>query len=70
MQRQRWLRKYDVQDSDAEDLLQEVLLAVAKDISKFDHGGQPGALRGWMKAILVNRLRKFWRSRDRNPQMV
>ena len=63
-----WLRKYDVQDSDADDLVQEVLLAVAKDLDKFEHAGQPGAFRGWLKAILVNRLRKFWRSRDRRPQ--
>ncbi len=63
-----WLRRYDVQDSDANDLVQEVLLAVSKDLSKFDHGGQPGAFRGWLKAILINRLRKFWRSRDRRPQ--
>ncbi len=63
-----WLRRYDVQDSDAEDLVQEVLLAVSKDLCKFDHGGQRGAFRGWIKAILVNRLRKFWRSRDRRPQ--
>jgi len=63
-----WLRKYDVQDSDADDLTQEVLLAVSKDLRKFEHGGQPGAFRGWLKAILVNRLRKFWRSRDRRPQ--
>ncbi len=63
-----WLRKYDVQDSDADDLVQEVLLAVSKDLGKFDHAGQPGAFRGWLKAILVNRLRKFWRARDRRPQ--
>ena len=63
-----WLRKYDVQDSDADDLVQEVLLAVSKDLGKFEHGGQPGAFRGWLKAILVNRLRKFWRARDRRPQ--
>ena len=63
-----WLRKYEVQDSDAEDLTQEVLLAVSKDLSKFEHAGQPGAFRGWLKAILVNRLRKFWRARDRRPQ--
>jgi RNA polymerase sigma-70 factor (ECF subfamily) len=63
-----WLRKYDVQDSDADDLVQEVLLAVSKDLNKFDHGGQSGAFRAWLKAILVNRLRKFWRARDRSPQ--
>lgn len=63
-----WLRKYDVQDSDADDLVQEVLLAVSKDLAKFEHRGQPGDFRGWLKAILVNRLRKFWRARDRRPQ--
>ena len=62
-----WLRRYDVQDSDVNDLVQEVLLAVSKDLGKFEHAGQPGAFRGWLKAILVNRLRKFWRSRDRRP---
>jgi RNA polymerase sigma-70 factor (ECF subfamily) len=64
-----WLRKYDVQESDAEDLVQEVLLAVSKDVGRFEHAGQPGAFRGWLKAILVNRLRKFWRARDRSPQV-
>lgn len=63
-----WLRKYDVQDSDAEDLLQEVLLAVSKDLAKFEHQGQPGAFRGWLKGILVNRLRNFWRTRDRRRE--
>jgi DNA-directed RNA polymerase specialized sigma24 family protein len=54
-----WLRKYDVQDSDADDLVQEVLLAVSKDLDKFEHRGQPGAFRGWLKAILVN---KTWKA--------
>lgn len=63
-----WLRRYDVQDSDAQDLIQEVLLSVSKDLGSFDHPGQPGVFRGWLKAILINRLRKFWRSRDRRPQ--
>lgn len=63
-----WLRRYDMQDSDAHDLVQEVLLAVSKDIGTFEHRGQPGAFRGWLKAILINRLRKFWRARDRGPQ--
>jgi RNA polymerase sigma-70 factor (ECF subfamily) len=63
-----WLRRYDVQDSDANDLVQEVLLAVSKDLGKFEHRGQAGAFRGWLKAILINRLRKFWRAQNRRPQ--
>lgn len=63
-----WLRKYDVQETDTDDLLQEVLLAVSKDLNRFDHNGRTGVFRAWLKAILVNRLRKFWQSRDRRPQ--
>jgi len=63
----KWLLKYDVQVSDADDLTQEVLVAVAKDIEAFKHNGRDGAFRAWLKGILVNRLRNFWRSRDRRP---
>ncbi|XZE19878.1 RNA polymerase sigma factor [Pirellulaceae bacterium SH449] len=64
-----WLRRYDVQDCDAQDLVQEVLLSVSKELGSFDHPGIPGSFRGWLKVILLNRLRKFWRSRDRRPQV-
>ena len=63
-----WLRRYDVQDSDANDLVQEVLLAVSKELGTFEHRGQPGAFRGWLKAILINRLRKFWRATGPSPR--
>lgn len=63
-----WLRRYDVQDSDANDLVQEVLLTVSRELGTFEHCGKPGAFRGWLKAILINRLRKFWRARDRRPE--
>ena len=64
----QWLRKYDVQASDADDLIQEVLLAVSKDLKSFDHNGRPGAFRTWLRTILAHRLRNFWRSRGRRPQ--
>ena len=63
----KWLKQYDVQPTDADDLVQDVLLAVAGDVKKFDHQGNAGAFRAWLKTILVNRLRKFWRTRDRKP---
>lgn len=62
---QNWMRRYDVDMSDADDLLQEVLMAVAKDIASFEHNGRPGAFRAWLKRILINRLRDFWKSRGR-----
>ena len=46
-----WLRKYDVQASDADDLVQEVLMAILKDLKSFDHNGRPGAFRSWLRTI-------------------
>lgn len=64
----KWLLRYELQSNDADDVTQEVLLAISKDIEAFDHNGREGAFRAWMKGILVNRLRKFWHSRDRSPK--
>lgn len=63
-----WLKKYDVQSCDADDLTQEVLMSVCKSLNSFEHSGRPGAFRAWLKSILVNRLRNFWRTRNRKPQ--
>ena len=63
-----WLRKYDVQTSDADDLVQEVLMAVSKEPKSFDHSGRPGAFRSWLQTILTRRLRNFWRAQGRRPQ--
>ena len=60
-----WLRKYDVQVSDSDDLIQEVLIAVVKDLPKFKHNGRTGAFRAWLRSIMVNRLRSFWKTRER-----
>lgn len=61
----RWLNRYDVQDSDVEDLVQEVLLALTREIGGFQHNSHPGAFRRWLRTILVHRLKMFWRARDR-----
>ena len=44
----RWLLQYEVQASDADDLVQDVLLAVANGIKQFEHRGHVGAFRGWL----------------------
>ena len=63
----RWLRRYEIQDSDAEDITQEVMAALLNDLPKFRHNEQTGAFRSWLRRILVHRVRRFWRSRDRQP---
>ena len=63
-----WMRRYEVGDSDAADLIQEVLMAVAKDVAKFEHNGRRGAFRTWLKRILINRLRDFWKAQAKLPK--
>jgi RNA polymerase sigma-70 factor (ECF subfamily) len=66
-----WLRRYsDLTPADVDDLVQEVLLAVARDMPKFEHAGRPGAFRGWLRTVLVHRLKHFWRSRNRRPTAI
>ena len=60
-----WLDRYDVQAADADDVTQDVLVVVMRELPGFRHNQQPGAFRGWLKGILVNRLRNFWRARGR-----
>ena len=63
-----WMRKYAVPVADTDDLIQEVLLTVTRELPAFEHAGNPGAFRSWLRTILVNRLRYYWRSRDHRPQ--
>ena len=65
-----WLRQYEaLADVDVDDLVQDVLVTVSKEVSRFEPVG-PGAFRGWLRTILVNRLRHFWRMRQRRPAAV
>src|SRR6516165_2039995 len=60
----RWLRKQGIEHSDAEDLVQEVLMAVAGELTEFVHSGRPGAFRHWLRTIAVHRAQAFWRARN------
>jgi RNA polymerase sigma-70 factor (ECF subfamily) len=63
-----WLCHHDLQRSDVEDLVQEVLGAVVLELPNFEHNQRPGAFRSWLKMIAVHRLRYFWRTRQAQPQ--
>lgn len=63
----RWLLHQQVAASDADDLVQEVLLFVWETLPEFDHNGRKGAFRCWLRTALANRMRKLWTHRDRKP---
>jgi RNA polymerase sigma-70 factor (ECF subfamily) len=62
-----WLRRYALQPSDADDLVQEVLAVVVRELPHFEHNRRPGAFRRWLRTILVHRLRAFWKARQGHP---
>ena len=65
---QGWLRRHAVPTADADDLTQEVMAVVVRELPHFNHNQQRGAFRNWLRTITVNRLRVLWRSRQTRPQ--
>ena len=62
-----WLRRQGLQGPDADDLAQDVLAVLVRELPHFEHRG-PGAFRSWLRAITANRLRNFWRARLSRPE--
>lgn len=60
---QRWLRQFHIEGADAADLLQEVFATLVRCLPSFEHKGQPGAFRCWLRNILINHVRCFWNAR-------
>jgi RNA polymerase sigma-70 factor, ECF subfamily len=63
-----WLSYQGVPANELDDLVQEILLAVVKDLRSFSHSGRIGAFRGWLRAIAHNRACDFWKTRSRQQQ--
>lgn len=57
-----WLDRAGVPAHDRDDLSQEVLLVVVREVGSFDRRG-PGAFRGWLRTVLANRARDYFRGR-------
>ena len=62
-----WLTRHGVQPHDANDLVQEVLLALVRELPRFQYDPQRGSFRGWLRKMLVNRFRNFQRSARYRP---
>jgi RNA polymerase sigma-70 factor, ECF subfamily len=57
-----WLRRYQVLEQDADDLVQEILAVVVRKLPQFERQPHAGAFRRWLLGVTVNCLREFWRS--------
>ena len=61
-----WMTRAGVLASDVDDLVQEVLLVVFREIAGFERRGQ-GAFRAWLRTILANEVRDYLRGRKYRP---
>lgn len=62
-----WLNRQGVPARDLEDLSQDVLLSVVKHLPGFQHSGQRGAFRSWLRTIVCSRTADYWRAIDAGP---
>ena len=62
-----WLRRHGLQPQDLDDLVQEVMQVLVRELPQFRHDLRPGAFRRWLRAVVVNRVRTFWRARRTVP---
>src|SRR5215472_11518479 len=63
-----WLNRQGVPARDLEDLSQEVLLSVVKQLPSFQHSGNRGAFRCWLRTIVCRRTADYWRAIDADLQ--
>jgi RNA polymerase sigma-70 factor, ECF subfamily len=62
-----WLRRHLLPHEDVDDLVQEVMAVLVRELPTFQYDRTRGCFRGWLRAITVNRLRNFWRARQNRP---
>lgn len=63
-----WCRAWGLQEADANDLTQEVLLRFYKESKTFVYQPEKGRFRGWLKTVTDNACRDFLKRRQRTGQ--
>ena len=61
-----WLARVPGVGDELDDLTQEVLLVVYREIAGFERQRE-GSFRTWLRRITVNRIREFWRKKAKRP---
>jgi RNA polymerase sigma-70 factor (ECF subfamily) len=59
-----WLRRAGEQEADANDLTQDALVVLVRELPNFQRQRE-GSFRRWLANILLNRLRVQWKNRKR-----
>jgi RNA polymerase sigma-70 factor (ECF subfamily) len=62
----RWLARVPGLGVEADDLAQEVLVVMVRELPRFDRRRE-GSFRAWLRQVAVNRVRTHWTQRKRRP---
>jgi RNA polymerase sigma-70 factor (ECF subfamily) len=65
-----WARRAGLSAEDAADVVQDVFLAVVKNLDGFHHNGAGDTFRGWLWTITQNKLRDLFRLKAGRPDAV
>lgn len=64
-----WIARAGVEESAVSDVTQEVMQVVSVELPEFEHNGQKGAFRRWLKQISIFRCRRYWDSKKRQVKL-
>jgi RNA polymerase sigma-70 factor (ECF subfamily) len=64
---ERWLRLDDSLGHEVEDLTQDVMQVIVREIPQFERE-RAGSFRRWVRIVTLNRLKDFWRRRRNRPK--
>jgi RNA polymerase sigma-70 factor (ECF subfamily) len=62
----RWISRVPGIGSDADDVAQEVLVVLVRELPRFERKRE-GSFRSWLRKVTVNKLRSHRRKRGRRP---
>jgi RNA polymerase sigma-70 factor (ECF subfamily) len=65
-----WLMRCGLQESDARDIGQDVMVTLLRELPKFEYDRQKGKFRSWLRHMVSNRVLMFWRQRRRSADRV
>jgi RNA polymerase sigma-70 factor (ECF subfamily) len=62
-----WPRRHALQPSEVDDVVQEGFAVLVRELPQFRHDWRRGAFRRWLRGVLANRLRVYWRDNRLQP---
>jgi len=63
----RWARQSGLAASDSADVVQDVFVAVANNVSRFERQKEQASFRSWLATITRNRIRDCFRRKKKHP---